>query len=376
MLEKLKLNRKLLKELDFGILVTIMIIVIFGAVNIYSASQAQTYTLGAMHYLKTQLAWLAIGLAVIYVILLIDYTTIMGYANVIYWFSMFLLVLNDTVFKHTVSGASSWMKIGKFQMQPSELAKLAMIIMIAKKLNDMEGNINNLKNFFTLAVYALIPMVLIVIQPDMGMTMVCFFIVLGMFFAAGLDLKVIFGGFAGLAGLIAVIWNSPLMQEYWKSRLLAFIHPENDDLGLGLQLDMSKTAIGAGGLKGSGFLKGALTSAGRVPVANTDFIFSAVGEEWGFIGAAILLLLYGIIIFKLIKIAKTSKDTFGSILCVGVISSLLFSIYWNIGMTIGIAAISGITLPFMSYGGSSMVTNFMALGLALNVGMRRKKINF
>jgi rod shape determining protein RodA len=375
MLEKLKLNKKLLKELDFGILVTTIIIVIFGSINIYSASQSFGAGAGA-HYFKTQLMWLAVGLAVVYIILLIDYTTIIGYANIIYWFSIFLLVLNDTVFKNTINGASAWMKIGSISVQPSEFAKLAMIIMIAKKLNDMDGNINNIKNLFTLIVYALIPMLLIVIQPDMGMTMVCFFIVLGMFFAAGLDLKVIFGGLASLAGLVAVIWNSPLMQEYWKSRLLSFIHPESDELGAGLQLDMSKTAIGSGGLKGSGFLKGAMTSAGRVPEGNTDLIFSAVGEEWGFIGAVVLLFLYGIIIFKLIKIAKASKDTFGSILCVGVISSMLFSIYQNIGMAIGIAPISGLTLPFMSYGGSSMLTNFMALGLALNVGMRRKKINF
>lgn len=375
MLEKLKLNRKLLKELDFGILVTTIIIVIFGSINIYSASQS--FGAGAgVHYFKTQLMWLAVGLAVVYIILLIDYNTILGYANIIYWFSIFLLLLNDFVFKHTINGASSWMKIGSYSMQPSEFAKLAMIIMLAKKLNDMEGNINNIKNFFTLLLYALIPMLLIVIQPDMGMTMVCFFIVLGMFFAAGLNLKVIFGGLAGLAGAVAIIWNSPLMQEYWKSRLLSFLHPGNDELGIGLQLDMSKTAIGSGGLWGSGFLKGAMTSGGRVPEANTDFIFSALGEEWGFIGAIVLLFLYGIIIFKLIKIAKTSKDTFGSILCVGVISSMLFSIYQNIGMAIGIAPISGLTLPFMSYGGSSMLTNFMALGLALNVGMRRKKINF
>lgn len=373
MLEKFKINRKLLKELDFGVISVVIIIVVFGTLNIYSSSQI--FKAGS-HYLKMQIVWLLVGLLITYVILLFDYSIVQSYANVIYWAGILLLVLNDTILKHTVNGASSWMSIGGISLQPSEFAKLGMIIMIAKKLNDMDGNINNLKNFFTLIFYALLPMVLIVIQPDMGMTMVCFFIVLGMFFAAGLDLRIIFGGFAGLAALIAVIWNSSLMQEYWKSRLISFLNPEKDELGIGLQLVRSKITIGSGGIFGTGFLNGPMTSGGQVPEGNTDFIFSAVGEEWGLIGGVFLFLMYGILIIKYIKMAKNSKDIFGSILCIGVVSSMLFSIYQNVGMTIGLAPISGITLPFMSYGGSSMITNFMSLGLVLNVGMRRKKINF
>lgn len=371
--EKLKINRKLLKELDFSIILVAVIIVVFGALNIYSASQS--FKEGS-HYFKMQLIWLLIGLIITYVILLFDYSIIQGYANIIYWAGIFLLILNDTVFKHTVNGASSWMSIGGFSLQPSEFAKLGMIIMVAKKLNDMDGNINNLKNFFTLLFYAALPMILIVIQPDMGMTMVCFFIVLGMFFAAGLDLRVIFGGLVGVAGLVAVIWNSPFMQEYWKNRLLSFLNPEKDELGIGLQLTRSITTIGSGGIWGTGFLNGPMTSGGQVPESNTDFIFSAVGEEWGFVGGVLLFVMYGFLIIRYIKIAKSSKDIFGSIICIGVVSSMLFSIYQNVGMAIGLAPISGITLPFMSYGGSSMITNFMALGLVLNVGMRRKKINF
>lgn len=373
MLEKLKINRKLLKELDFSVIIITVIIVIFGALNVYSASQSFK---GGVHFFKTQLLWLLIGLFLIYIVLLIDYSVIMSYANIIYWCGIILLVLNDTVFKHTVNGASSWMSIGGQSMQPSEFVKLSMIIMIAKKLNDMEGNINNIKNFFILLFYAVLPMVLIVIQPDMGMTMVYFFIVLGMFFAAGLNIRVIFGGFAGLAGVIALIWNSSLMQQYWKNRLTSFINPAVDELGVGLQLKRSITTIGSGGIWGTGFLKGPMTTGGQVPESNTDFIFSSVGEEWGLVGAIFLFVMYAILIMRYIKIAKSSKDIFGSMLCIGVVSSLLFSIYQNVGMTIGLAPISGLTLPFMSYGGSSMLANFMALALVLNVGMRKKKINF
>lgn len=375
MLEKLKIDRKLLKELDFSLIIVLLIIVLFGILNIYSASQS--FLGGGTRYLKTQLLWLLLSLITVYVILLIDYSTIMSYANVIYWSGIILLVLNDTIFKKTVNGAASWMSIGGHTIgQPSEFAKLGMIIIIAKKLNDMEGNINNVKNFCILSFYALLPMFLIVKQPDMGMTMVCFFIVLGMFFVAGLDLRVLCAGLFGIVGFIAAVWNTKLMKEYWKSRLTSFLHPEKDELGAGLQLIKSKNTIGSGGIWGTGYLKGFMTSTGQVPESNTDMIFSAVGEEWGFVGGCFLLVMYGILIFKLIKIARKSKDIFGTALCAGVVSSILFSVYQNIGMSVGMAPISGLTLPFMSYGGSSMVTYFISVGLVLNVGMRRKKINF
>jgi rod shape determining protein RodA len=372
-LEKLTLDRKLLRELDAKALLAIIGIVIFGTVNIYSA----THNSSGTHYLKAQLVWLVIGLAVTYVILCFDYIILENYANILYWASVGLLVINDTVFKNSVvNGAASWIRIGSVGIQPSEFAKLAMIIMLSKKLSEMNLEINDMKNFMKLAGYAALPMLLIVVQPDMGMTMVCFFIVLGMFFVAGLDLKVIGGGFAGVAALIAIIWNLPIMPTYWKNRLVSFINPDADELGSGLQLLQSKIGIGSGELFGKGFGQGTQVSGGFVPEAHTDFIFAVVGEEWGFVGATLLVLAYGYIIYRFIVIARTSKDIFGSMLTVGIVSSLLFSLLQNIGMTIGLMPITGITLPFMSYGGSSMLTNFMAVAIVLNVGMRRKKINF
>lgn len=373
MLQKITVNRKLLKELDFVSIITVIIIVLFGSLNIYSA----THIKSGSHFLKSQLIWLVVGLLVTYVILLFDYSIIENHASIIYWFGVFLLVLNDTIFKSTVNGASSWLKIGSVQlMQPSEFAKLGMIIMLAKQLSIMEGNINNLKNFLKLTAYAALPMILIIKQPDMGMTMVCFFIVLGIYFAAGLDVKIIGGGIAGVVALVAVVWNSPLMQEYWKTRLTSFINPEANELGAGFQVVQSQIGIGSGGIWGKGFLKGTQIAGGFIPESHTDFIFSVVGEEWGLMGALVLLLLYGILIYKFIDTARNSKDIFGSVICVGIVSSLLFSILQNVGMTIGIAPITGITLQYMSYGGSSMVTSFMGLALVLNIGMRRKKINF
>lgn len=374
MFDKIIISRKLLRELDFTVIIAVVLIVVFSSLNIYSA----THLRYGNSYMRTQLIWLVIGLILTYFILTFDYSIIQGYANIIYWFGVFLLLLNRIpMFKSTVNGASSWMKIGPLPaFQPSEFAKLGIIIMLAKLIDDMDGNINNLKNFCKLTAYAAIPMLLIIIQPDMGMTMVCFFIVLGIFFISGLELKIIGGGILGLIALIAIVWNSPLMEAYWKVRLTSFLNPEADQLGSGLQLLESLKGIGSGGLLGKGFLKGTQIAGGFIPEAHTDFIFSVVGEEWGLLGAIVLLALYGIIIYRLINIASNSKDRFGSIISVGVISTMMFSILQNIGMTIGIAPITGITLPYMSYGGSSMLTSFMSLGLVLNVGMRRKKINF
>lgn len=375
MINKLGIDKKLIRHLDFGIIIIAILIVLFGCVNIYDATVNKV----GISYVKLQLMWLVAGLFVIYIIVKFDYSILANYAHLIYWAGVLLLIYNDLTSK-AIKGASSWISIGSRAIQPSEFAKLGMIIMLAKKLEDMEGNINNVKNFFILLFYALVPMALIVIQPDMGMTMVCFFIVLGIFFIAGLDLRIIFGGMTTVIAMIAVVWSSSIMPSYWKKRLTIFLNPESDELGYGLQLIQSQIGIGSGNIFGSGAKFGVNAGTGfvanYVPEAHNDFIFSMVGEKWGYIGTVALLLLYCLLLYRIMRTGKKSKDIFGTVICVGVFSSLLFSVVQNIGMTIGIMPITGITLPFMSYGGSSMLTNFMALGLVINIGMRKKKIIF
>lgn len=363
---KLNLNKKLFKYLELDVLIVCIILVLYGAINIYSAI--------GVSYFKLQVMWLGVGLTAVFIIILVDYAIIANYASVFYWGSVILLVLNNYVLGTTTNGATGWIKLGSRAIQPAEFAKIGMIIMLAKLLEDMGGEINNFRNFMKLCIYAAIPMVLIVIQPDMGMTMVCFFVVLGIFFIAGLDLRIIIGGLSSVVVAIIVVWNSPLMKTYWKGRLISFLNPEKYASDYGLQLYQSLIGIGSGGISGVGFGNG--SQFRFVPESHTDFIFAVIGEEWGMLGGIFLLILYGYLIIKFIKIAKNSKDIFGKVICIGITSSFLFSIIQNIGMTIGIMPITGITLPLISYGGSSMLTNFLGIGLILNIAMRKKKINF
>ena len=195
-------------------------------------------------------------------------------------------------------------------------------------------------------------------------------------FDAYLDWKIIGGGFLILFITIAAVWNSGLIQDYQKKRIITVFNPSEDSLGNGYHVIQAKIAIGSGGLTGNGYLNGTQTKGGFIPEAWTDFIFSVVGDDWGLIGTVGLLTLYGVMLFRMINIARDSKDVFGSIMVSGVTGSMIFSILENMGMNIGLMPITGITLPFMSYGGSSMLVYFMSLALVLNVGMRHKKINF
>lgn len=364
-LKNFKINEKLVKNIDFSIIAVVVVIVLFGILNIYSAI--------GMSYARLQFAWLIISLVAVYFILTIDYADILRFTPLVYWAGVLLLIVNQFL-GGAVNGANAWIQIGNRAIQPGEFAKIGMILMVAKIIEEAEGDVNNLKTFFKIVGYAIIPVILILIQPDMGLTMVSFFIMLGIMVIAGLNWKVIVGGLSSLVAAVVVIWNSPIMKPYWKLRFLAVVNPEKYAQNEGLQLIQSKIAIGAGGIFGLGFMNGKQYKF--VPENHTDFIFSVIGEEWGLLGAVFLMFLYGMFIYKLIQIAKNSRDIAGRIIVIGIVGSILFSIIQNIGMTIGLMPISGITLPFVSYGGSSMLTNFISLGIALNIGMRKKKINF
>jgi len=370
-LKNLIINRKFLKQLDFGLIITALIISLFGVMNIYSC----TYKSYGVYYLEHQLVWILLGLIVMYLIISIDYSLFGSYSKIIYGLGIISLLFVD-VFGNIAGGARSWVGIGSRGIQPSEFMKIAAIILVAKMINDFEGKINVPKNLIKLIGVVLLPMVLIVIQPDMGMTMVFFFIFLGVFYAAGLDSKVILGGFLATVIVILILWKSGVLQIYQMGRIFGFLNPDQYELTYAYQATQSQIGIGSGGILGKGFLKGTYVSSGFIPEISTDYIYAVVGEEWGLLGGLGLIFFYGLLIFKMINIGKSSKDLFGQMMVTGVITTFLFLILQNIGMTIGIMPVTGVTLPFMSYGGSSILTSFISIGIVLNVGMRRKKINF
>lgn len=375
-LSKFKMSLKELKRVDKWMLISIILITMFGIVNIYLAKKTSA---GGMLFPVKQSIFFVASLVLLYFVVAIDYSIIKAFTPIFYWASIALLVL-VLLIGSTINGAQGWIRLGPLSFQPAELAKIGTIMMMGKKLDDMEGEINNFKNFCILAFYAIIPAGLIVIQPDMGMTMVLFFMVLGVFFIGSLDNRIILGGLGALILGIVLVWNSGLIQDYQKRRITSFQNPEADSSDSGYHLRQSLIAVGSGGFFGS---LNSLANDGTggyssqyVPEIQTDFIFTQVCEQWGTFGAICLLTLYGILISRMINIARDSKDIFGRIIATGMVAYFLFAIWQNIGMTIGLMPITGITLPLVSYGGSSLLTTILSLGLVINVGMRKTKLNF
>lgn len=366
------IDKKFIKNIDFFLLICIYIIAAIGIVAIGSATHVQET--GSYSMVLRQVLWLVLGTVMFIAVISIDYSFLSSYSRYIYIVNIILLLMVMAV-GHQSKGAQSWISFGLFNFQPSEFAKVAIIITLSKYLSEKDGPLDNLNDVLTVLLHVGIPFVLIFIQPDLGTALVFVAITIGMLFIYGVDIKWILAGGITAAVSMPLIWFFAL-EVHQKNRIITFLNPSLDPLGTGYHAIQSKIAIGSGMLTGRGLYNGTQTQLNFLPEAHTDFIFSVVGEELGFIGAASVVMVYLIILYRIIRIAMNAKDKFGMYMCVGVASMFLFQIFENIGMTIGLMPITGITLPFMSYGGSSFLSNMMALGLVINVGMRRQKINF
>lgn len=378
-IKRYKVDFRLLREIDKGLLFSTIVLILFGIINIYLATKGTVDGLSPFHYARKQLLWFAISMVALYIFVVIDYKVVYRYAPLIYWITVISLI-TVLVLDVEVNGAKGWINLGFMQIQPAELAKFSIIIQVSKLLDEMEWEINKPKNLAKIVIYVAIPLILILKQPDMGMALVCFFIVLGMLFISGLDKRIIIGGVAIAVMSVFLLWNTNIIRPHQKTRLLEFFSQEKEDSTQGYQLNQSLIGIGSGGITGkiqSFSPEVAPGYAGtHVPEIQTDFIFSAVGEHFGLVGAIFLLGLYAIQTSRMIVIAKRTEDRFGSLICVGITSYFIFAVTQNIGMTIGIMPITGITLPLVSYGGSSLLTTIVAVSLVLNVGMRKRKIRF
>ena len=322
------------------------------------------------YFLKRQGMFVALGAVLAAVAATVDYRRIRDFAPFLYGGSVLLLVAVVSPLGSSSKGAQAWSSLGAFQLQPSEFAKLALILGMGSVLAAWEGDID-LRRLAALLALAGAPMALIMLQPDLGTVLVFVAITMAMLLVGGVRARhILLLTIVGVVGVVGVL-NSDVLADYQKDRLTAFADPEADTQGTTYNLSNSIAAVATGGLAGQGYGEGTQTQLGFVPEQQTDFIFTVVAEELGFAGSATLLGLYGIICWRIWRTALLARDTFGMLVCVGVLAMFAFQIFQSVGMTTGIMPVTGIPLPFLSYGGSSSLTSFLAIGLVLNVHMRR-----
>jgi rod shape determining protein RodA len=361
------IDRRLLIHFDWTLLGIVLLIASIGIVNLYSAASG-VEGLGTPLYLK-QIFWLLIGLMLMIIVAFIEYRFYSDFAYIIY---MIALVLLMTVLGYGMitSGAQRWFRVGSLSLQPSEFVKISFILAMAKFFQrppHREGY--SLKTLLIPFLLLILPMVLILKQPDLGTAIILFFILLSILFFVKVRWSSLLTLFLVGASILPIVWN--FLKEYQKKRIITFFNPDLDPLGAGYHLIQSKIALGSGGIIGKGFMHGTQSKLGFLPEQQTDFIFSALGEEWGLIGALIVVGLYAALILWGLRIAVESKDRFGAILAFGVVAMLFWHIFINIGMTLGMMPVVGIPLPLLSYGGSFLVSTLIGIGLLLNVSMRR-----
>jgi rod shape determining protein RodA len=363
-------DRRLLQCFDWGLLVLTLCIGAIGLVVLYSAVSAGVAEPDLVLFRK-QLVWYGIGLGAMVFCFLFDYKQFERFANFIYLASVASLTA-VLFFGKYVSGSRRWLSLGPLTIQPSEMAKVAVIIVLARyfaKLINTDGLI--LRDLMIPALLTALPFALIVRQPDLGTAMVIALIAGAMTLFAKIERRAFSWLVATFVMLVPLVWF--FLHGYQKQRILTFLNPDRDPLGAGYHIIQSKIAIGSGMLTGKGFLKGTQNALSFLPEQHTDFIFSVLAEEWGLMGSLSVVILFLIIIGWGLSIAGRCRDPFGTILSVGVTAMITWQVLINIGMVMGLMPVVGVTLPFVSYGGSSIITMLIGIGLLMNVSMRRFK---
>lgn len=367
------LERSVLRDLDPLLIGATVLISALGVLMIYSATRERLAAKGIdeLYFVKRQSAALAIGLLVMGVILAIDYRKLRDYSLFAYCATVLLLLVVLSPIGSTSRGAQAWFQFpGGFQLQPSEFAKFGVIVAVAGYANAHRGEMDSWRMTMTIGL-AIVPIVLVMLQPDFGTAMVLGLIVIALLAVAGARIRhLVVLALLALTFLVAIV-NVGMLEKYQVDRLTSFVSQGSDRRNTTYNTDQSKIAIENGGFDGQGFGNGSQTAGGFVPEQHTDFIFTAVGEEFGFLGGATLLGLFAIVIWRTWRTAIAARDFFGTLVCVGVLAMFAFQIFENIGMTMGIMPVTGIPLPFMSYGGSSTITAFALVALVANVSMRR-----
>jgi rod shape determining protein RodA len=355
------------RDFDWALLGMVLVLCVLSVLEIYSATLHTKY----VGFHTKQVYWIVAGLIAMFLFAKIDYHKLIDFVPWAYGVCLLALVAVRLV-GHKALGARRWIKVGPMQFQPSEWVKLVLILAVARYFANLGGRSLTWKDIFKAFAMVGLPMLLVLMQPDLGTTLTYAPILVAGLFLGGINVRqALILTLCGTA-LLAGVWTSgKVLKPYQKARLTSFINPDNDPRGTGYQIRQSLIAVGSGGIWGKGAAKGTQTQGDFLPIPHADFIFAAFGEEHGFVGAILVLLLYFFILMRLIQNAQTAADLSGSLIVMGVVAVLTFQIAVNVGMVIGFMPVTGIPLPLMSYGGSSVLFTFLALGAVMNVRMRR-----
>jgi rod shape determining protein RodA len=359
-----------LAHVDWILVGAVTALSLLGSLMVYSATRGgQGGEEITSYFLQRQLLFVVIGLAAMAGIAAIDYRHFRDWAIPLGGISLLLLLLVLSPLGSEANGSQAWFEMAGFQLQPSEFAKLVFVIGLATFLTFDRSELDARRLLLVLGLAA-IPMGLIMLQPDLGTVLVFAFAALGMVLVAGARPR--YFAILTLVAIVGVvgILNSGVLAQYQTDRLTSFVNPGGGGDAT-YNTKQAQLAIANGGISGQGLYQGEQASGGFVPEQHTDFIFTVVGEELGFLGGTLVLLLLGVIVWRIWRTAQLAREPFGMLLCVGVLSMVMFQVFENVGMAMGIMPVTGIPLPFLSYGGSSTITAFVAMGLVLSVHMRR-----
>lgn len=359
------IDRRVFLHFDWVIFLAAIGLAFIGIANIYSASAG----IGSSLYMK-QFYWFVIGIAAIGIIALFNYSQLERFAYFLYGMSITLLVAVH-LFGRTTAGAKRWLNLSAVSFQPSEFAKVALVVMLAKYFNEtsIPRQGMSMRDLMLPGFILLAPFVLVAKQPDLGTALILLLIFVSMALFVKVKTRTLIGITLAFMPFIPFAWH--FLKDYQKARLMSFIDPKVDPMGTGYHLIQSKIAIGSGGVLGKGFMKGTQGQLKFLPEHHTDFIFSVLAEEWGFIGAVVVIILFLTIIMWGLHIAQHSKDRFGTLLAFGISALFFWHVAINLGMVMGILPVVGVPLPFMSYGGSFLLTVMIGVGILINVSMRR-----
>lgn len=361
-------DRRLLQYFDWGLLGLAILIGCSGLLVLYSAVTAETPAPQMTIFYK-QLIWFSAALIAMVVSFSFNYKLLDRWGQIIYIGCIFLLVW-VLIFGKSAGGSRRWLALGPISVQPSELAKIAIMIVLARYFSkDAHIRGFTLRELFRPAILTFIPFILILKQPDLGTAGLLLLIAGSITVFVKIERRSFIYLLVSSAAVVPMVWF--LLKDYQKRRILVFLDPDLDPLGAGYHIIQSKIAIGSGMISGKGFLEGTQNALSFLPEEHTDFIFSVLAEEWGFVGSVIVVLLFLMLIFWGLNIAQGCREPFGTILVVGVTSMFFWQVIINIGMTMGLMPVVGVPLPFVSYGGSSVLTTAIGIGLLMNVSMRR-----